>query len=71
MNEHGNIYLGEEFVMNKKKKHIIMSIPKGYKFAMVGVGKAGLMQADKKEFKRKKERKKGKDQIKNELHNEY
>jgi len=55
----------------KKKKHIIMSIPKGYKFAMVGVGKSGLMQADKKEFKRKKERKKGKDQIKNELHNEY
>jgi len=55
----------------KKEKNIHTSIARGPEFAMVGAGKSGLMQADRKEFKRKKERKEGKDQARKAVRGEY
>lgn len=55
----------------KKNKPIELTISKGHEYGMVGTGKSGLMQADKKEFKRKKQRKKGKEQERKALRGEY
>ena len=49
----------------KRKKPMETSISRGVEFSMAGKGKSGIMQADRKEFKCKQERKIGKDIIRN------
>ena len=58
---------------NKKRsaKDLILSIPKGNQFGMVGAGKSGLMQADRKDFKRKSQRKEGKEIAKRAMRDDY
>jgi len=56
---------------HKGKNKDKYSYSKGPEFAMIGAGKSGLMQADKKEFRRKKERKEGKDQARKAMRGEY
>ena len=52
-------------------KNNIQKISRGHEFGMVGAGKSGLMKADRKDFKRKKERKDGKSQAKKAMRGEY
>jgi len=55
----------------KNKKPAILSIKRGADFAMLGAGKSGLMQSDKKQFKKKAERKQGKDIAKRAMRGDY
>ena len=64
-------YLEESFKKKKNKKDSIMDIARGPEFAMAGAGKGGLMQADKKAFKKRKQRKEGKDQAKRAMRGDY
>lgn len=45
----------------KKDKNKDLKISRGHEFGMAGAGKAGLMQADTKRSRKKKQRKEGKD----------
>ena len=55
----------------RSKKRPELSIARGHEFGTAGAGKAGLMQADKKEFRKKKQRKEGKDQARNAMREDY
>ena len=64
----------EFFITENKKKNrkpIELTYSKGAKFGMVGAGKSGIMQADRKEFRKKKERKEGKTQAKRAMQGDY
>lgn len=66
-------YFTEEMTKRKKKEKLplVLTISKGHEFGMVGAGKSGLMQADRKDFKRKKQRKEGKEQERKALRGDY
>jgi hypothetical protein len=55
----------------KRQKNIHTSIARGPEFGMVGAGRSGLMQADQKQFKKKKQRKEGKAIARKALRGEY
>ena len=64
-------FLTEMAKKKKNKKPIETTLAKGPEFSMSGKGKSGLMQTDRKDFKRKKQRKEGKDVAKKAMRGEY
>mgnify|MGYP003646961938 CR=1 FL=1 len=68
-------YFITEMAKNKKKKQTIKdlhtNLSRGPEFSMVGAGKSGVMQSDKKGGKKRRERKEGKEQTDNAMRGEY
>lgn len=68
-------YFITEMAKNKKKKQTIKdlqtNLSRGAEFSMVGAGKSGIIQSDKKGGKKRKERKEGKDQAKKAMRGDY
>jgi len=55
----------------KTTKDLQMNIARGAEFALAGAGKSGLMQVDRKDFKKKKQRKDGKADAKKAMRGDY
>jgi len=61
----------EEKSKKKKNKPLETTISRGHEFGMVGAGRSGLMQTDKKRFKVKKQRKEGKNIARKAMRGDY
>ena len=58
-------FITEMAKKKKKKKPIEMSFAKGEEFGMVGAGRSGIDQKDKKGFNNKKDRRDSKKELRN------